>query len=201
MRRKTLDALLTSAGAIIAIVLLVATGLLMWAGSFAKGNVSDQLSQQKITMPAGKAIEDPLIKPYLAQYAGQEMTTGAQAKAYADHYILVHMNKSSAGKTYEEVSGEYIALSKDPAADPAKVAALGELRQTLFMGNALRGMLLNAYAFGMIGTIATWGAFTAGLGAIVLYILTGLGYRHTRRTPETADVRLGHGAPAPALAV
>jgi hypothetical protein len=195
MRRRTLDALLTTGGAIVAVVLLIATGLLVWAGSFANSNVHDQLSQQKITMPAGAAISDPLIKPYLEQYAGQPMTTGPQAKAYADHYILVHMNKSSGGQTYEEVSGQYLTLSKDPAADPAKVKALGDLRQTLFMGNALRGMLLNAYAFGTIGTIAIWGAIATGAGSLVLFVLAGLGRRHLKRESVGEDVHLGHAAP------
>ena len=64
------------------------------------------------------------------------------------------MDKSSQGRTYEEVSGDFLAMAKNPNADPAKVKELGDLRQTLFMGNTLRGMLLNAYAFGTMGKIA-----------------------------------------------
>jgi hypothetical protein len=37
---------------------------------------------------------------------------------------------------------------KSEDADPAAVEAAGELRQTMFMGDTVRGMLLNAYAFG-----------------------------------------------------
>ena len=195
MRRRTLDALLTTGGLIVAVVLAIAAGLLFWAGSFAQGAVNDQLSAQKITMPAGPALDNPLIKPYLAQYAGQPMTTGAQAKAYADHFILVHMNEASGGQTYEAVSGQFIALSKDASADPAKVKALGDLRQTLFMGNALRGMLLNAYAFGTIGAIALWGALVSALGSLVMFILAGLGRRHLRHVSGGQDVRIGHAAP------
>ncbi len=51
-------------------------------------------------MPAGDALATPDMKKYLSQYAGQAMTTGAQAKAYADHYILGHMNEASGGKSY-----------------------------------------------------------------------------------------------------
>ena len=91
MRRRTLDALLSIGGAIVAAVLLVAGGLLLWAGNFANNTVSQQLADQRITMPSGAAIADPQIKPYLEQFAGQPLTTGAQAQAYADHYILVHM--------------------------------------------------------------------------------------------------------------
>ena len=196
MRRKTLDALLTTGGFVLTAVLLVAGGLLMWASNFVQDNVHSQLADQKITMPSGKAIEDPAIKPYLQQYAGQQMTTGAQAKAYADHYILVHMNKAGQGRTYEEVSGEFIALTKDPNADKAKVAELGQLRQTLFMGNTLRGLLLNAYAFGTMGTIAFWGAVASFVGAAFLFLLSLLGLRHERHVPVEQEVRIGRGAAA-----
>ena len=196
MRRKTLDALLTTGGFIVAAVLLVAGGLLLVASNFVQHNVHDQLADQKITMPSGKAIEDPAIKPYLSQYAGQEMTTGAQAKAYADHYIKVHMNKAGQGRTYEEVSGEFMAASKAPNADPAKVAELGQLRQTLFMGNTLRGLILNAYAFGTMGTIALWGAVASFIGAGAMFLLSFLGIRHARTVPAEQEVRIGRGATA-----
>ena len=158
----------------------------MWASNFVHDNVHSQLADQKITMPSGKAIEDPAIKPYLQQYAGQQMTTGAQAKAYADHYILVHMNKAGQGRTYEEVSGEFIALTKDPKADQAKVAELGQLRQTLFMGNTLRGLLLNAYAFGTMGAVAGIAAVVAYVGAGLILVLSILGLRHAKRATDTA---------------
>jgi hypothetical protein len=201
MRRKTLDAILTTGGFIIAAVLLVAGGLLMWASNFVNDNVHSQLAQQRITMPSGAAIADPAIKPYLQQYAGQQMTTGAQAKAYADHYILVHMNKAGQGRTYEEVSGEFMAASKAANPDAAKVAELGQLRQTLFMGNTLRGLLLNAYAFATMGTIALWGAIASFIGAGAMFVLSLLGLRHTRNVPAEQEVRIGRGAVVPAPAV
>jgi hypothetical protein len=200
MRRRTLDALLTTGGLIVAAVLLVVGGLMTWASSFATSQVSDQLKDQAITMPAGPAIEDPAIKPYLAQYAGQEMTTGAQAKAFADHYIKVHMDKSSQGRTYEEVSGEFLALAKTDNPDQAKLKELGDLRQTLFMGNTLRGMLLNAYAFGTMGQIAMYAAWASFIGAAAMLLLSLLGFVHLRRVPQEAEVRLGGVRPQPATA-
>jgi hypothetical protein len=200
MRRSTLDALLSIGGAVVTAVLLVAAGLLMWAGSFANTTVAQQLADQRITMPAGAAIADPQIKPYLEQYAGQPMTTGAQAQAYADHFIKVHMNASSQGKTYGEVSADYTALTKNPNADPAAVKAAADLRQTMFMGDSLRGMLLNAYAFGTLGTIAIYAAIAAAVGALAMAVLTLLGWRHLRRVPAEQEVRLGARQPAPALA-
>ena len=90
--RSTLDKLISYLGLALAGLLLVGGGLLLWGANFTNNNVTEQLKQQDITMPAGPAIEDPLIKPYLEKYAGQEMTTGDQAKAFAEHYIKVHMD-------------------------------------------------------------------------------------------------------------
>jgi hypothetical protein len=199
MRRSTLDALLSIGGAIVTAILLVAGGLLLWAGNFANNTVAQQLGDQRITMPSGAAIADPQIKPYLEQYAGQPMTTGAQAQAYADHYILVHMNAASKGKTYGEVSAAYTALTKDPNADPAAVKAASDLRQTMFMGDSLRSMLLNAYAFGTLGTIAIYAAIASFIGAAAMLALTLLGWRHYRQVPVNEEVRLGRRQPSPAL--
>ncbi|MFZ0160580.1 MAG: hypothetical protein WAL50_16250 [Kineosporiaceae bacterium] len=179
--RSTLDKLISWTGLVLAAVLLVAGGLLSWASGFIADNVSQQLGDQHITMPAGAALDNPQIKPYLEQYAGQPLENGAQAKAYADHYILVHMNAAGGGKTYSEVSGEFMKLSADPAADKAEVAKLGELRQTLFMGNTLRGLLLNAYAFATMGTIAGLAAIGAYVAAALLLGLALLGLWHARR--------------------
>lgn len=177
--RSAFDKLISWTGVILAAVLLVAGGLLTWASSFASNNVHDQLAAQQITMPAAAALTTPEMKANLEQYAGQPLTTGAQAKAYADHYILVHMNESSDGRTYAQVSGEYMkAMKAAPTAEAT--AELGQLRQSLFMGTTLRGMLLNAYAFGTIATIAMWAAVAAFVGAAVLLVLGALGLRHAK---------------------
>lgn len=183
MPRKTLDLLLSSTGAILAIVLLIAGGLLTWAANFANGTVSDQLSAQRITMPQGQAIdslEKDSDKAELRPFAGQPLDNGPAAKAYADHYILAHMNKSSGGKTYSEVSSAQSAAAKDPAkADEAK--KLLDLKQSLFQGDALRSMLLTAYAFGTIGTIARIASIVAFIGGAVLLLLALLGFSHARK--------------------
>ena len=187
--RKSLDRLISWTGLVMAAVLLVAGGLLIYASNFVADNVKEQLSQQNITMPAAAALETQEQKDALLQYAGQKMENGAQAKAFADHYILVHMNTSSNNKTYSEVSSEYLKAAKDPDADPAEVTALGELRQSLFMGNTLRGLLLNAYAFGTMGTIALYAGIAALLGAALLLVLALLGLRHAKTADDAAAAR------------
>ena len=178
--RSSFDKLISWTGIVVAGVLLVAGGLMVWASSFATSNVQDQLKAQQITMPAAAALTTPDMKANLSQYAGQDLTTGAQAKAYADYYIQVHMDESSDGRTYSQVSGEYMAAMK---ADPTSEATteLGQLRQSLFMGTTLRGMLLNAYAFATLGTIAMWAAIAAFIGSAVMFALGALGLRHAHK--------------------
>jgi hypothetical protein len=182
MKRSALDRLVSWIGLALAAVLLVAGGLLAYASSFVNGQVAEQLAAQKVTMPTAAAYGtlSEADQAALAPYAGQPMTTGSQAKAFADHYIQAHLNAMAGGKTYEEVSGEYIQLSKDANADPTKLKELGDLRQTMFMGATLRSMLLTAYAFGTMATIAAIASVAAFVGAVVLAVLGLLGLRHAK---------------------
>jgi len=198
MRRRTFDALLSSGGFVIAIVLAIAGGLLLWGHSFADNNVRTQLVQQKISFPdkAGIAAQkDAEITKYVTPYAGQQVVSGKQAQVFADHYIKVHLSKIANGKTYSEVSGAF--LSMDPK-DP-NYATVAQERQTLFMGETLRGMLLNAYAFWKLGQIALIAAWASFIGAGLMLLLSALGFWHLRRvSPETEVLAtLGAHTPAP----
>ena len=123
----------------------------------------------------------------MGKYAGQVMTTGDQAEAFANHYIAVHMQGIAGGKVYEEVSGEFLGASAQLKANPndaalaAQVAQLGQQRTTLFMGETLRGMLLNAYAFGTLGKIAMTASYVMFIGGLLFLILALLGFAHLRR--------------------
>jgi hypothetical protein len=183
--RATLDRLISIGGLLLAILLLVAGGLLTWGYFFIKNEVHDQLAAQKITMPTDQTGLSTLPaddKAALEPYAGQPMTTGKQAQAYADHFIAVHLNEAGGGKTYSEVSGQYQAQCSDPAAaSSADCQQLAGLKTTLFQGETLRGLLLYAYAFATMGTIAGYAAIGAFIGGILLLILALLGFRHARR--------------------
>jgi hypothetical protein len=183
--RSTLDKLLSWIGLALAALLLVAGGLLTWASSFVGDNVKEQLTSQHITMPAGPALEglEKADADALKPFAGQKLENGDQAKAYSDHFILAHMNESSDGKTYSEISGQY--MQQCPQSDPANATKpecqkLGGLRQSLFMGSTLRGLLLYGYAFATIGKIAGYAAIAAFLGAIGFLVLGLLGLRHAK---------------------
>ena len=194
--RAVLDKLISWTGLALAVVLLIAGGLLTWANMFIGDQVKDQLTMQDITMPEGEALAGlpEADATALEKYAGSALDSGPEAKAYADHYILAHMNASSDGRTYQQVSGEFLALD-DEAKASEEGQALAGLRQTLFMGNTLRGLLLYGYAFATIGTIAGYAAVAAFIGALFLLALVQLGMRHARRT-EKAEVRQAQLAPA-----
>ena len=182
MRRRTFDFIATAIGGALTIVLLVVGGLAMWGYTFANNNVHDQLAAQQIYFPqkGSDALKSPEIGPYLNQYAGQQMTTGAQAKAYADHFIAVHLKEVANGKTYAQVSTEAQANPKD--------TALAAQANTLFKGEALRSMLLQAYAFWMIGQIALWAGIASFVLAGLMLLLTGFGVVHLRRVDPAAEM-------------
>jgi hypothetical protein len=184
MRRKTFDALVSVGGLVLAAVLLVAGVLLLWGHSYASDQVTAQLSAQKIVFPTKSNPEFKALpasdQAAMGAYAGQAMTTGAQAKAYADHFIAVHLTEMGQGKTYSQLSAASLAAPKN--------TALAGLVQTVFRGTTLRSMLLEAYGFWQMGQIALFGAIASFIGAGLLLILSILGLVHERRVPAETEV-------------
>jgi hypothetical protein len=186
MRRKVFDVLASTGGALLVVVLLVAGALLLWGHSFANSNVHDELAQQQIMVPAKGSSElaSPKIGPYLNQYAGQQLTTGPQAQAYANHFIAVHLSEMPYGGVYSKVS----ALSLQ---NPGNAKLAAEV-QTSFRGTTLRGLLLEAYGFWKFGQIALWAAIASFILAGTIAVFVGLGFWHARRVPESAELLTPH---------
>ena len=184
MRRKTFDLLVSTGGLVLAAVLLVAGGLLMWGYSFANSQVHDQLVAQKIVFPTTSNPEFKALpaadQAAMGAYAGQTLTTGAQAKTYADHFIAVHLAEMGHGQTYSQLSAQSLAQPKN--------IALAGLVQTVFRGTTLRSMLLEAYGFWQFGQIALIGAIASFAGAALMLILSIVGLIHGRRVTPEAEV-------------
>jgi hypothetical protein len=154
---------------------MMAVGVLaVVGGSYDKQVVHDQLAPQKIFFPKAG---DPGLLPGVKQYAGQQLLNGAQAKAYADKFINIHLSKIAGGQTYSQVSAAAKAAPKD--------LTLATQKATLFQGETLRGLLLGAWGWAMIGTIATLaGIILIALGA-VLFVLPMLNWKVNLRTRTT----------------
>jgi hypothetical protein len=186
----TFDTLVSVAGLLLVGVLLVAGGLLAWTSTYINNEVTTQLSAQKIVFPAAKsaAVAAPEFKA-MRQYGGEQLTTGAQAEVYADHFIANHLIKIGGGKTYAQLSTEALAQPNN--------AKLAGVVNTVFKGETLRGLLLNAYAFGKIGMIAGIAAVVAFIGAGILLLLSLLGLYHSRRVSPTKEILNTNGRSAP----
>lgn len=198
MRRRKFDGIVSAVGAGLTVFLFVAAGLLNWGYSFANQSVTDQLSGQKIMFPAAdsdslKALPE-VDRAAIEPYAGLQLTTGKQAQAYAMHYIGSHVKNIAGGKTYSEVSGMALAKSAEAKANPNDTALAEEAatlmgqRQTLFMGETLKGLLLNAFAFWQVGQIAMYASIACFVGGLLMLVLTLMGYAHLRRTPSEATI-------------
>lgn len=196
MSRRVFDVLTSAGGVVVVVVLLVAGGLLTWGHSFVSSNVHSQLAQQQIYFPpkaafahakAGTEITPSMI-PSVSRYAGQELLTGAQAKAYADHFIAVHLSEMPYGGVYAKIS----AAARAAKPGTAQAKQLAALEQTSFQGTTLRGLLLEAYAFSEIGVVLLWGAIASFILAAIMAVLVGLGFWHARRTPVQAQMLTAH---------
>ena len=138
MRRRAFDTLMAVAGLVLAGVLFVAGGLLTWGYMFVNDQVHTQLVAQKIFFPPkGSEALSPAEFPTLQQYAGQQLVNGEQARAYANDFIGAHLKAAGGGQTYAQLSGKALANPQD--------TKLQATVQTMFRGETLRGLLLNAY--------------------------------------------------------
>jgi hypothetical protein len=158
-------------GFAVAAILLGAGGMLLWGSTYVHNTVQGQLASQQIFFPpqaafahpkAGTEITPSMI-PSVSQYAGQQLLTGQQAEAYADHFIAVHVANMTGGKTYSQMSEASLAQPNN-----AKLAGLVD---TVFKGETLRSMLLNAYGWWKVSQIT----YIASLIAFGLGGLTALG--------------------------
>ena len=189
MRRTTFDRLLGWTGTSFGVVLLVAGGLLLWGSAYVHNTVRSQLAAQQITFPPAAAFAHPKagteitasMIPSVSQYAGQQLLTGQQAEAYADHFIAVHIASMGGGKTYSQLSAESIAQP----GNTALAATVG----TVFKGETLRSMLLSAYGWWKVSQV-TYIISLAAFGLGALSFLGGLfGFASLRRDRKPAAAK------------
>lgn len=192
LTRPKIDRLLIGAGVIATIALIVAATLLSWGAKFSADYVGDELSAQNITFPDAEQLTGE-GRTDLLEFAGQPLDTGAEAEAYAS-YIDGHLTDVAGGATYSELGGPE-RTAKAAVSDAVEAGAadseIAELqaaadevsgqRNTLFKGETLRGLLLSAYAWATVGSIAAYAAIAAWIVAALFAGLVVLGALHMRR--------------------
>jgi hypothetical protein len=181
MRRNS--SLAAIAGFALAVILLAAGGLLLWGSAYTHNMVHNQLAAQKIYFPpkaafahpkAGGEITPSMI-PSVSQYAGQQLLTGQQAQSYADNFIAVHITNMTGGQTYAQLSAKALA-------NPDDTKLAGQVA-TVFKGETLRAILLNAFGWWKVSQITYIASLIAfGLGGLTL--LASLFGLTLKRHPE-----------------
>ena len=180
MDRSGWDRIVSGAGAVVAVVLIVLGTMAIWGGNFGRQNVRDRLVPQHIQFPSADAMT-PEEKAAIGEFAGAKVDTGVEAEAFS-RYIAGHLEAVNDGATYSETSGAARAEGLDP-----KVAAdLQAKADILFKGESLRAMLLNAYGWWTLATIALWAGIAMVIAGLILGILSILGFRHAGKPKATS---------------
>jgi hypothetical protein len=187
MRRNS-RSIFSIAATAAAVILVAAGGLLMWGSAYVHNTVQNQLASQQIFFPPKAAFAHPVagteitpsMIPLVSQYAGEQMLTGQQAEAYADHFIAVHIAEIGGGKTYSQLS----ALS---IAQPNNAKLAGQVA-TVFKGETLRSMLLSAYGWWKVSQITYIASLVAfSLGGLAL-AGGAFGFAFGRKTQPAAVI-------------
>jgi hypothetical protein len=197
MKRRTLDLIVSAGGLVLAGLLLIVGFVLTSNANFANTYVHDQLAAQKISFKTADTLTaEEKQQACLVTYAGQALTSGAQAECYANNFINVHLQGIAGGKTYAELGDVQTQLRAQIATaqknnDPGVADLQKQLtdatanRETVFKGETLRGLLLTSFGFSQFGDKAAQAATVAYIGTGVLGLLALFGMIHAVRTPKT----------------
>jgi len=171
---------------ILVVVLAEASGFLIYEGSFVTSMIHDQLTAQDIYFPPqdqvkpGGALDPAEFPSEITRYAGQQVDNGDKAKVYANDFIGKHLQGVAGGKTYAQVSALAIA-------DPTNAKLQGQVA-TLFKGETLRSILLNAYGWWTIGVYTTYAGIGLMLAALAALAALVFELFIAGRKPETLKV-------------
>jgi len=183
-QRTMWDTIVSGAAAVIAVALIMIGVAAVYGGNFGRQNVQDRLAPEHVAFPPFDAMT-PQEQAELGQFAGQTVDTGPEAEAFA-RFIGGHLAEVNGGATYSETS----AAARVEGLAPAKAAALQEMADTLFKGETLRSILLNAYGWWTVATIALFVGFGLIAAGLLLGFLSILGFRHARRARTSRTVQV-----------
>ena len=202
-----------------AALLLIAGLVLTNQSNFAENYVKDQFKQQQITFTPAENLhgeQEADGGDCLVANGGKPLETGKQAECYANQYIAFHLASGAKEAGYEgltyatlgtpqrELAAE-LQAAKDAGESTdelqGKVDAINGLRDTMFKGETLRGLLLTTYGFSIFGERAGQAATVIYIAAVVLFLLSiaGLVHAFTTKKDETVLV-VAHDTKEPAKA-
>ena len=116
MDRTTWDKLVSGAGAVIAIALIVVGASAVYGGNFGRDNVRSRLQPEKVTFPPFAAMT-PAEQQSVGSFAGQTVDNGPAAEAFS-RYIAGHLAEVNDGKTYSETSAAARVEGSPPPPPP-----------------------------------------------------------------------------------
>ena len=180
MGRRAWDRIVSSIAAVLAVALVVLGGAAIYGGNFGQDNVRDRLAPQNIAFPPADAMT-PAELAEVGDFAGATVDTGNEAEAFS-RYIGLHLSEVNGGATYSETS----AAAREEGLNPKVAADLQVKADTLFKGETLRSILLNAYGWWTVSTIAVYAGYAMMIAGLLLGLLALLGFRHAKRGATTA---------------
>ncbi len=192
--------------AMMVVILAASSGFLFYEGSFVTDMIKTQLTAQQVYFPTadqiktGGALDPAEVPQEIRDQAGKQLVDGNQARIYANDFLGKHLQGIAGGSTYATIGSKISAanslLASTPKTDPnyatlqANVATLNGQRDTLFKGETLRSMLLNAYGWWTIGVYTTYagiGLMLAAFGVLGAFVFELV---IAGRKPET--LKVGH---------
>ena len=175
---------IVSLQAVLVVVLAAASGFAFAMGSFTTSQIHDELAAQQIYFPGpdqiktGGALDPAKFPQEIRDQAGNQVLDGNQARVYANDFVGIHLLGVANGKTYSQVSTDLSALNAKikatPTTDPSyaslqsQATTMTAQKTTLFQGETLRSMLLNAYGWWTVGVYTTLASVGLMLAAIVV---------------------------------
>jgi len=177
-------------GGFVAGAILIAFGVVaIYMGVDGRSTVRDSLKAEQITF--GTA-DDPAVAKYADQWAGEQVTTGEQARAFAK-IMHEHALEGSGGLTYAQM-GRFVSADNpdDPAGTSDEAAALKDeegnpvangARNTWVTATALSNALNMSYMaeqLSLFGIVVGVALLLTGVGLVILaFAVFG------QRAPET----------------
>lgn len=161
-------------GGVAAGAVLIAFGVAaIYMGVDGRSTVRDSLKQEQI---AFGTVDDPAVAKYASDWAEEDVTTGDQARAFAQ-IIHEHATKASGGLTYSQM-GRFLAADdpENPAGTSDEEAALKD-EEGNPVPNAARNTWVTATALSTALNMSYMAEQLALFGIVVgaALLLTGIG--------------------------